>query len=65
MKLGDRIRVTQKAFCLGIEIRKPPRERRAETEALLTKEEKSEFVSAVGSLQWAGGNIRPPIQAAV
>lgn len=59
------VSVTMRAHNVAIEVNKLPRHRRGTPDSPLTGGEPSELISGIGTLQWVGSNVNPPVQACV
>ena len=59
------LKVSMRAHNVAIEINKMPRHRRGSPQSPLTGGEPAELISGIGTLQWVGSNVNPPIQACV
>ena len=59
------ILINMRSHNVAIEVNKLPRHRRGVPEAPLEGSEPAELISGIGSLQWIGSNVNPPVQACV
>ena len=57
------VKISMRTHNVAIEINKLPRHRRGSPQSALADGEPAELISGIGTLQWVGSNVNPPIQA--